>query len=540
LEAEWELARDLFEQALGHGEAPEALEGLGMAAWWLDDVATVFEARERAFHLYRQRDENQAAGRVALTLAQDHLYFRGEPAVANGWFGRAHRLLDCLERCPEQGWLRVAEADFALAFQHDLYTGKRLATEAASIGRALAIVDLEMMALAIEGFALVCEGKLKEGMARLDEATTAAVSGELQDFYAIGYAYCCMVQACERVRDYERVDQWCRRAKGYGERLRFELLVGVCSTQYASVLIARGQWEEAERELLASIEKLRAIRPPLQGEGVVRLARLRRLQGRRSEAEDLLASCEDHPLALFEASCLALEAGDAAAAAQLAERSLRRGNEADLVERALGLEALLRARLALGSSADAQATLAELQAATDVIGTGPIRASALVCRGLVAASSAAHEKARSALEDAVDLFRTSGAPLDEARARFELAVSLMALGRHEAASAEARAAAAAFATLGATGDARRADELLAEIEASATAVVEGPACAGKLTPREVDVLRLVAEGLSNAQIGATLHLSPFTVKRHVANILTKLELPTRAAAAVYLARRQPR
>lgn len=57
-----------------------------------------------------------------------------------------------------------------------------------------------------------------------------------------------------------------------------------------------------------------------------------------------------------------------------------------------------------------------------------------------------------------------------------------------------------------------------------------------LTSREREVLALVAEGMSNAAIAVRLKLSPHTVKRHVANILLKLDLPTRAAAAALVGR----
>ena len=59
----------------------------------------------------------------------------------------------------------------------------------------------------------------------------------------------------------------------------------------------------------------------------------------------------------------------------------------------------------------------------------------------------------------------------------------------------------------------------------------------KLTPRQVEILRLVAQGLSNPEIAGRLDLSDHTVKRHVANLLTKLGLPSRAAAAAYAAQK---
>lgn len=91
--AAWQDARDLFQAALAKDETPEALEGLGAAAWWLGDGATVFDARERAYRLYRDRQNDRGAARVATGLAIDHCTFRGEVVVAGGWVQRAERLL---------------------------------------------------------------------------------------------------------------------------------------------------------------------------------------------------------------------------------------------------------------------------------------------------------------------------------------------------------------------------------------------------------------------------------------------------------------
>jgi DNA-binding CsgD family transcriptional regulator len=84
--------------------------------------------------------------------------------------------------------------------------------------------------------------------------------------------------------------------------------------------------------------------------------------------------------------------------------------------------------------------------------------------------------------------------------------------------------------------AARVRELTDEAFGQRRAVSEPAARPGRLSARELEVVRLMAEGLSNAQIAKRLVVSEFTVKRHVANILTKLDLPTRAAAAAYAAR----
>jgi ATP/maltotriose-dependent transcriptional regulator MalT len=535
--ADWKRARQGFEAALAGGETPEGLEGLAMAAWWLDDAPTVFAARDRAFQLYRKRADRRGAGRVALALAHDHAWFRGETAVAAGWYRRTDRLLAGLDLVPEHGYLKLGEADLALEVEGDPAAARGLAAEAAAIGRQLGIVDLEMLALALEGLALVCAGHLDEGMPRLDEATTAAVSGEMEDFYSIGRAYCALVEACDRVRDYERAAQWCDRAQEFARRIGFSLLSAVCRTQHASVLIWRGAWSDAEAELEAAMLHLRAARPPLQGEGIVRIARLRRLQGRREEALELVNEAEAHPLALIERAALLLERGEAAAAARLAERFLRQLHPADLTTRIHGLETLFHARLALADRAGARVALQDLRAVADALGTNPVWASVRLADGLLLAAAAAHQEARAAIEDAVNLYRRSGNPLETGRARLELAQVLVALGERDAAEEEARAAGHAFASLGATGEARRAERLLAELARSPVRG-DGRTPPGSLTRREAEVLRFVAQGLSNQRIAARLHLSEFTVKRHVANVLTKLEVPTRAAAAAWAARNQ--
>ena len=137
-------------------------------------------------------------------------------------------------------------------------------------------------------------------------------------------------------------------------------------------------------------------------------------------------------------------------------------------------------------------------------------------------------EARCACEDALDRFAEVAAPYDAARARLGLARALAALGRDDAAATEAAGARADFAALGATREARRAEAPLLD------GATQRPL--SELTPRELEVLRLVAQGLSDAEIAERLVLSPHTVHRHMANIRAKLRLPSRAAAVAYAAR----
>ena len=57
---DWPAARRAFDESLQTGDHPEALEGLGLAAWWLDLADVVFDVRERAYRLYRERDDGLA------------------------------------------------------------------------------------------------------------------------------------------------------------------------------------------------------------------------------------------------------------------------------------------------------------------------------------------------------------------------------------------------------------------------------------------------------------------------------------------------
>ncbi len=508
-----------------------------MAAWWLDDALAMFQHREGAFRAYRERGDGRGAARVAIALALDNENFRGESAVAKGWLQRAHHLLEDLDPGPEHGWVRVWEGLWALP---DTSASRRLGGEAAALGRSLGIIDLEMAGLALEGLALVSEGKIAEGMPRLDEATTAAVAGELTDLAVMGIVCCFLIYGCELVRDYDRAAQWCDRVKELCERWNIRHLFGLCRTHYSSVLMWRGAWAEAETELTAATKELQRSRPALAVEGVVRLAELRRRQGRLQEAETLFNQVDFHPLAQLGRAALALDEGDAATACERAERFLRHIPREDRTERAAGLELLARAQVMGGARVDARRSLEELCAVTDAIGTQPMRASRNYAEGIVAAEEGDHAAARRCFEDAVDLFEGSDCPFEAGRARVELAGSLAALGRRDAAEQEARRAKASFDAMGAGLEAGRAAALLQQLAASRHGaqallpVQEGGGAA--LTPRELEVLHLVAQGLSNQEVAGRLFLSQHTVHRHVANILTKLDLPSRAAAVAYAAR----
>ena len=535
----WSSAREAFESALRERESAEALEGLGLAAWWLDLADLVFDARERAYRLYIERGDLAAAARVAVWLAWDTWAFRGEHAVSNGWLQRARSLLSGLPDCAERAWLEVREGSLCLLEDGDPDRAHALAAEGIRIARAARNTDLEMLGLSVQGLALVASGAVSEGMRRLDEVNAAIVAGELTDLVAIGLSCCYMIAACERVRDYDRAVQWCTRLKVFCAKWGLRPLFAVCRTQYASICLWRGTWLEAEQELTAANDELAASRPAMTPDAIVRLAELRRRQGRLTEASSLFEQAGSHGLALLGRADLAFDRGDMRAAAEEVERYLRRVPTQNRTDRAAGLELLVRARAGLGDLDGARTALAELAAITALVATLPLKAATSLASGWVAAASGEADTARRHFEDAVDRFLQSNAPYEVARARIELARVLASLGRFDAAALEARRAIDVLGELKAALEISRARLLLESLPAHPAGAPASPRSRGSagLTARELEVLRLVADGLNNQAIAEKLFVSDHTVHRHLANILNKLSVSSRAAAVAQAARR---
>jgi LuxR family transcriptional regulator, maltose regulon positive regulatory protein len=529
---DWEGARASFEESLLQSETPEALEGMGWVGQMLNEDRLTFDARERAYRLYLERGDNGSAARIAAWLAADHLLFRGEPAVANGWLQRAHSLIDGLEPCVNHGWLAIHEGHIAVALDEDTAKARRLAARAVDLGRKFGAPELEMLGLGLEGRALVSEGELEEGMRRLDEATTVALAGEATLLYCVAWACCYLISACERVRDYERAAQWCSRVGEFcGQHDIF--LLNTCRAHYASVLSWQGRWQEAETQLSAAVGGLESSRPPMVGDALARLGELRRRQGRAADAEELFARSETHTLSLLGRAALALDSNQPSEAAELADRYLRRFSDRGRVERSAGLELAIRALARLGEDERATEALSELREIAARARTRPILAAVYSSEGTLAVARGDHDAARRSFEDALDLLAACNAPFESGRVRLDLAATLSALGRRDRARREIEAAIADFRAMGADWERARAETMLAKLRKTNVTLparlIDTPL--GGLSPRELEVLDLVAVGLTNRDIAERLVLSEHTVNRHVANILRKLGLTSRAAAA---------
>lgn len=528
---DWQRARQAFAATLAETETAQALEGLSWAAWWLEEAGTCLEARERAHQLYREHGDLRGAARMAVWLSDDYEVFRGDSAVANGWLRRSQRLLDDLEPGPEHAWLIGLRAYTALD-SADTATAKRLSAEAQELGRAHGVADLELLGLAIEGAALVDEGQIDKGMSRLDEAATGALAGECKELAGAAYTCCLVVSACDRVRDIDRAVQWCRKIEDYSRRMGIRFVHGSCQAYYASVLVWSGDWKTAERELEAAVSELTGARPGWYRAAVVRLAELRRRQGRLAEAEELFRQMEFDALARLGLAEIRFERGELGTARTLLEQALRSIPPEPLtsrirpVERVRPLEVMVRVEVAAGAVPAAEE---HLRALHELVAALPLtwpQAAARVAEGTIAAAVGDLARARQHLGGAVELFAASGAPFETARTRLELARVLEASDRGDAAVHEATAAERSFAELGAASEHARAVRFLEQLGVHPAK----KGASGPLTPRQLEVLELIARGRSDRQIARQLILSEHTVHRHVANILTKFNCSSRSAA----------
>ena len=504
LRAAWAEARTHFEAALDQRESIDALEGLGVAARWQMDGAAALPAHERAYLLARGAGDDAAAARLAIELTFDAGQFRGA-AEANGWLERAVDLLERLPASPEHAVSAYLRGNRALNGDHDPATARDLALVGAAAAREVSSVDYEMVCIALEGLALVALGQVAMGMRRLDAATTAAVAGEVESVRVVEVICCHLIDACQRVRDLERAGEWCRRVEEISERYADAEMFATCRTHYADLLLWRGEWREAEDMLNAACRDLGGV-PRKVADGLVRLAELRRRQGRPDQAEALLAEAGEHRLAPLLRAALLLDRGDARASVQEAERFLRRIGDDDPFARVTALELLVQARLRLAEPDGAERATTELEHIAISAGTRPLRASALLARGRLESSVAA-------LEDAADIYGECG-------------------GRYEAAQAWL-ALAEAHRSLGHSPDAEAAETRARRALASLGAPVPPPTPPGRslLTARELEVLRLLARGLGNPAIAAELVLSVRTVERHVENLYGKIGVSGRTARA---------
>jgi DNA-binding NarL/FixJ family response regulator len=513
----WEHADRAFRAVIGQTDDPAAYEGLAQVAWWLDDADTSLTARENAYRRYRARQDLVGAARAATALAADSVTFGRGESVAMGWLGRAQDLLASLDERPEHGWCSAREAELAMSVRKDPVRALACATRASDLGRRTGDGDLVVVGLALQGLALTRSGEVEAGIARLDAAVAAATAGDVVDLMWMGKVLCWLISACHETQDVTRAGEWCRRVEAICLDRDLVPLLNVCRIQYASVQVSAGTWTEAERELTATLGRLASSSRTSRLQAVVQLGELRRRQGRLDEAEALFKQAEFDPVALLGRALVRFAMGDRASAWTAVQRLLRTLPVENRLVRADVLLAAVRIGEAMHESDAAASAADELRDTAEAVRTDALLAMSAMADSLLAepldAVTLGHE--------AVRRYHRAGLRHDEAEARLILAESLLAQGDAEAAREQADAATAVMTDLADTVGLARARQLTTSLDRRSPAL---------LTPRETEVLRLVSRGLSNDKIAAVLTLSGHTVHRHVANILTKLDQPTRAAA----------
>ncbi|WP_353814892.1 helix-turn-helix transcriptional regulator [Agromyces sp. SYSU T00266] len=524
-EARWADARDAFAEVLAAQSSGDALDGLGRALWWLGETSDAVATRTRAYAAYRRAGCDADAARVATWLAIEHLATPGHEPMGRGWLGRAERL--AADGGPAaRGWSALARS----MLETDPLRITSLADEALAAARTSGDASLEIRALARSGLGLVRSGRTEAGIGRLDEAMAAASAGEADEPEAFAETCCDMVAACEETLDGRRLEQWGTAAERFLRLRPHPTLLGFCGSCCAGILAARGDTAGAERWLTWTIERLEA-----GGHAVrcvdprARLADLRVAQGRLEEAERLVVGIEGRPESVRAVVAIHLAHGDSGVASSVLHRRLAKVGPGSIAAIPL-LAMLVPIQLERRDLAGAQASTARLAGLAEESGEEAHRALAEVGAGRVDLARDDPTGASGVLRSAVERYDRMRRPLDAARARALLGQALAASGDPGSAVAESRAAAAVLDHAGLTAEADAADAFARSLGGRGRV---GPKRVGMLTKREQEVLELVAEGLSNAEIAARLFISPATAGHHVSNLLAKLGVRSRTEAAMH-------
>jgi len=497
----------------------EDLERLANSAYLLGKDDEYLSALERAHRAHADAGVNLRAVRCAFWLGL-RLMFRGEAGRANGWLSRAQRMLECEGReCAEHGYLLLPSVNRELAASNP-EAAYAAAERAAAIGDRFGEADLSVCARFLQGRVLIEQGQVARGLALLDEAMLA-VSGAGVSPLVTGLAYCAVIDGCQQVYALGRAREWTSAlAKWCDERPHMVAFTGVCMAHRAEIMQMHGAWDDAIREAERACERCAEVaNREAAAAAYYQLAEVRRMRGEFGAAEDAYRAAsqwgwEPQPgLALLR---LAQGRVDAAAAAM--RRVVRAA--ATPAKRARVLPAHVEVMLAADDLEEAHSTCRQLGDIARSFDSPELDAVAAQARGAIALAEGDAASAVGPLRDAWRAWQQAQAPYAAARVRMLLGLACRALGDEDGAKLELSAARAAFAELGAAPDLARIDSL-------------GESSSHGLTPRELQVLRLVAAGKTNKAIAAGLSLSEKTIDRHVSNIFAKLDVPSRAAATAY-------
>jgi DNA-binding CsgD family transcriptional regulator len=532
--------------AAGPLDAADA-ERLALSATLTGHEEAACQAFERQHQACLEAGEGARAARAALWLAM-RLFSLGEPARASGWLARAQRLVEGeAPDCVERGYLRLPQI-----FRHnaagDYAAARTAAADAAETGARHRDADLHALGRSFEGRALMRQGRVAEGLPLLDEAMVAVTGGELSPLVT-GLIYCGAIAACQNAYALDRarewtaaLDAWCR------EQPQLVAFAGACLVHRSEIMQLGGAWPEAAEEARQASIRLGDSKDFEAGNAFYQEGELHRLRGELPEAERAYSMASERGrdpqpgLAL-----LRVVQGRVDLAAAATKRAL--SATSDPLQRARFLPAHVDVMLAASDLGEARRAADELCGIASRLGMEILDAIAQHATGSVALAEGDARSALEPLRRARAVWQRVGAPYLGARVRVVAARAFRALGDQDGAALELDAARKIFTRLGAAPDLAAIDAVAAFEPASAAGrsgdarpETERPDPAPTapdhgLSTREVEVLRLVASGKTNKQIGRELFVSEKTVNRHVSNIFAKLDVPSRAAATAWAYRR---
>ena len=519
-EAYRELARANGETALD----PEDLDRLATAAYLVGEESVSAEMRARAHAGFLERGESIRAARSAFWLGYALLNAPAQQAHANGWLSRSRRLLDeCGAETVEHGLLLCTNG-YQKLIEDDLPSALDIFEQAARVGSRFRDANVTSLARHAQGRVLLRMNRRAEGFALLDEVMVAVTGGEVVPMIA-GVIYCSVISACHDVFDLRRAQEWTDALSNWctahPDIVPFR---GQCLVRRSELMQLHGAWEDAFAEAERATAMLgHAPATPDAGAGHYQQAEVYRLRGDLVHAEESYrragqAGRKPYPgLALLRLAQGNLEAASAAVGRMLEETSEPR-------RRARVLGAAVEIMLAHQDVGSARAAAEELSQIALAFESRLLLAVAAQAAGAIALIDRHARTALDQLRDAWTTWQELRAPYEIGRVRELMGLAYRQLGDEDGAQMEFDAAQDAFDRLGASLDAAR----LAAHVAPAAIPASGP-----LTGREVEVLRLVATGKTNRAIALDLAISEKTVARHLSNIFTKLDLPSRSAATAY-------
>ncbi|HEY7004393.1 MAG TPA: hypothetical protein VH281_08935, partial [Gaiellaceae bacterium] len=463
----WREAYDLLQTARAEASlGPEDLEYLAESAWWTGRLEEAIDFRERAYAAYIEAGEPRRAALLAMLISADHGK-KGAGSVAGGWLSRAARLLENEPEGPEHGHLALAYGTGAM-MMGQLEPAQEHLARAHELATRYGDRNLEAMAMVFQGTTLVMSGQVSEGLALLDEATAAAVGGELEPL-ATGMVYCVTIHSCQTLGDCGRAAEWTTEANRWCDRLDVSGFPGACRVHRAEIMRLQGNWDRAEEQAVQACDELGAYFNLITASGFHEIGEIRRRRGDFAQAEEAYRKANElghHTGAQPGLALLRLAQGKVDSAAAAIKRALE-SEELDPLTRAHLLPAQIEIALAAGELARARAAAAELEEIADQYRIDGVRTPHLegtlqLTLGQIRLAERDFEGATSAFKAARSTWEKVGAPYETAQARMLLGIAYQGEGDEHSARDQIEAAKATFERLGAALDTQRAAELLGE------------------------------------------------------------------------------